>query len=257
MAYNHRTTYGLIFMASYTYSKFFTDAGDALGWSSINSGGASIRNYYDLKADRTVDATDTPQSIVLNYVYELPFGKGKKFGGVMNAVEDAVVGGWQISGITHVQDGFPLSIGNGGQNQASVWGGNQHATFNPAVTSFAPVAPCTAKYCIFNPAAFVQSPALPATAAAATPGAIAATFGNVPRYLSHLRAPGYVDEDLGIQKWFNVPEKFRLQFTAQLFNAFNHANFTSPDVKIGDTVMGQSTGTMGARQIQFGLKLVR
>jgi hypothetical protein len=52
-------------------------------------------------------------------------------------------------------------------------------------------------------------------------------------------------------------EKFRLQFTAQLFNAFNHANFLSPDTNIGDKVMGQSTGTMGARQVQLSLKLTR
>lgn len=253
MAYNHRITYDLVFTASYTYSKFLTDAGDALGWSSINSGGGTIRNYYDLKADRTVDSTDVPHSLVLNYVYELPVGKGKKFGGGMNGTEDAIAGGWQISGITHWQKGFPVSIGNGGQNNASVWGGNQHATFTG--TSFSHASPCTAKYCIFNPLAFEKSPALPA--GPATAAQIAATFGNVPRYLSKLRAPGYVDEDLAIQKGFNIPEKFRLQFTAQLFNAFNHANFTSPDSGIGDAVFGESTNTMNSRQIQFGFKLIR
>ena len=252
MTYNHRVTYGLIFTASYTYSKFLSDAGDALGWSSINSGGASIRNYYDLKADRTVDSTDVPQSLVLNYVYELPVGRGKKYGGGMNTIVDTVAGGWQISGITHWQKGFPLSIGNGGQNNGSLWGGNQHATFTGA--SFAPT--CTSKRCIFNPAAFEATAGLPA--GPATPAQIAATFGNVPRYLSNLRAPGYVDEDLAIQKWFNIPEKFRLQFTAQLFNAFNHANFTSPDTGIGDPLFGQCSGqTMAARQIQLAIRLVR
>ena len=255
VAYNHRLTQGLIFTASYTYSKFLGDAGDAIGWANINSGGGSIRNYYDLKADRTVDATDVPQSLVLNYVYELPFGRGKKIGGNMNVIEDEIVGGWQLSGITHWQKGFPLSIGNGGQNPASLWGGNQHATFTGA--SLAPDSSCTAgKRCIFNPAAFKSTPGLPA--GPATAAQIAATFGNVPRFLSNLRAPGYVDEDLGIQKWFNVPEKFRLQFTAQLFNAFNHANFTSPDTGIGDSAMGQVGGqTVAARQIQLALKLVR
>jgi hypothetical protein len=255
MAYNHRITQGLIFTASYTYSKFLTDAGDALGWSSINSGGGSIRNYYDLKADRTVDSTDIPQSLVLNYVYELPIGRGKKIGGSVNNVANEFVGGWQISGITHVQKGFPLSIGGGAQNNsASVWGGNQHATFTGA--SLAPDSSCTGKRCIFNPAAFEKSPGLPAGPASSAQ--IAATFGNVPRYLSNLRAPGYVDEDLGIQKWFNVEEKFRLQFTAQLFNAFNHANFLSPDTTIGDPQFGQCSGqTMAARQIQLSIKLVR
>jgi hypothetical protein len=101
------------------------------------------------------------------------------------------------------------------------------------------------KYCFFNPAAFSQAPAY--------------TFGSAPRYFSNLRAPGFVDEDLGIQKWFNITEKFRLQFTAQLFNAFNHANFDSPDVNLGDagTTMGESSNTQGPRQVQLSLKLVR
>ena len=55
-------------------------------------GGSGIRNYYDLKAEWTVDGDDIPQSLVLNYVYELPVGRGKRFGGGMNAVEDAVAG---------------------------------------------------------------------------------------------------------------------------------------------------------------------
>jgi hypothetical protein len=99
------------------------------------------------------------------------------------------------------------------------------------------------KICWFNPAAFTQAPAY--------------TFGNAPRYFSNLRAPGYVDEDLGIQKWFNLTEKFRMQFTAQMFNALNHANFDSPDINLGDSTMGEIGGTQGARQVQLSLKITR
>jgi hypothetical protein len=263
--FTHRTTLGLIFVASYTYAKFLGDAGDALGWSNISGGGASIRNYYDLKADKSVDGTDIPQSLALNYVYELPVGKGKKFGGGMNGIADTIAGGWQISGITHVQAGFPLSISNANGNSASLWGGNQHANLTGAgfkTGTCGDGTPVGTKFCFFNGqlankgGAFKQADGLPLGPASAAQ--IAAAFGNAPRYFSNLRAPGYVDEDLGIQKWFNLPvEKFRLQFTAQMFNAFNHANFTSPDVGIGDSTMGLSSGTMGARQIQLALKLVR
>ena len=117
-------------------------------------------------------------------------------------------------------------------------------------------ATCTAgKRCIFNPAAFKgRLDYRPRRRPCADNGGI----WRCPRYLSNLRAPGYVDEDLGIQKWFNVPAKFRLQLTAQLFNAFNHANFTSPDIGIGDSAMGQCNGqTVAARQIQLSIKLVR
>jgi hypothetical protein len=250
--FTHRVSLGLIFMASYTYAKFLDDTDGPEGWASISSGGATIRNYYDLKAEKSVDGTDVPQSLALNYVYELPFGRGKKFGSNMNGIEDAVLGGWQVSGITHVQGGFPLSIGNANANAGSLWGGNQHADLTGASfktgtcgagTSSSPGIPVGAKYCFFNPAAFSQAPAY--------------TFGDAPRYFSNLRAPGYVDEDLGIQKWFTLTEKFRMQFTAQMFNAFNHANFDSPDINLGDSTMGESSNTQGARQVQLSLKIVR
>jgi hypothetical protein len=245
--FSHRIKQGLTLMASYTYSKFLDDVGGAEEWGSASSGGGSIRNYYDLAADKSVDSTDVPQSLVLNYVYELPVGKGKKFGSHMNSVADAFIGGWEVSGITHVQAGFPLSISNGGANPASLWGGNQHATVVSGVSL--KQGKCNngkvvgAQTCWFNPAAFVQTSAF--------------QFGNAPRYFSNLRAPGYVDEDLGIQKAFHLTEKFRLQFTAQMFNAFNHANFDSPDIGLGDSTFGQTTNTQGARQVQLGLKLNR
>ena len=91
--FTHRVSLGLIFIASYTYSKFLDDTGGAEEWASASSGGATIRNYYDLAAEKSVDSTDVPQSLALNYVYELPVGRGKKFGGGMNRIEDAGAGG--------------------------------------------------------------------------------------------------------------------------------------------------------------------
>ena len=146
------------------------------------------------------------------------------------------LGGWQVSGITHVQGGFPMSI-NPNRNAGSLWGGNQHANLTGAAMkgtgkcgagTGSPISVGT-KYCFFNPAAFSQPPAY--------------TFGTAPRYFSNLRAPGYVDEDLGIRKWFNLTEKFRLQFAAQMFNAFNHPNFGLPmlTLGVGDGTMGEAS----------------
>jgi hypothetical protein len=106
--------------------------------------------------------------------------------------------------------------------------------------------------CWFNGAAFQQTPAA-STAISEKMN----PFGDTPRYLSDLRAPGYTDWDLGIAKWFNLTEKFRLQFTAQLFNAFNNVNFDSPSTGIGNGNYGEVYNTQGARQTQLSLKLVR
>jgi hypothetical protein len=97
------------------------------------------------------------------------------------------------------------------------------------------------KYCFFNPAAF-KAPA-------------DYTFGTAPRYFSNLRAPGYVDEDLAIQKWFTLKERLRLQIAVQMFNAFNHANFGIPSATVGNPNMGLSSSTQGARQMQGALKI--
>jgi len=267
--FTHRVSLGLIFMASYTYSKFLDDTDGAEQWANISSGGASIRNYYDLKADKSVDGTDIPQSLALNYVYELPIGKGKKIGSGMNGLEDAIAGGWQVSGITHIQAGFPLSI-NANNNAGSLWGGNQHPNLTGAGIKTAgcggappsggvshPFIPVGTKYCFFNGQPSDKS--LLNLGQGAFSQASAYDFGSAPRYFSNLRAPGYVDEDLGIQKWFNLTEKFRMQFTAQMFNAFNHPNFDSPDINLGDAgkSMGESNNTQGPRQVQLSLKIVR
>lgn len=245
--YTHRETAGLTFMASYTYAKFLDDVGGPEEWGSINSGGGSIRNYYDLGAEWSVDSTDIPQAVVLNYVYAIPVGKSKRFGSNMNAAADAVIGGWQVAGISTFKAGFPLSIGNGGANPSSVWGGNQHSTLVPNVSQ----KDGTCKngeqvghdVCMFNPAAFQQTPSF--------------QFGDAPRYFPHLRAPGYNDTDLAIQKWFTIRENYRIQFRAEMFNFVNHPNFTSPDAGFGDKTFGQSSNTMGPRQVQLAIKIYR
>ncbi len=131
--FKHRFGAGLIFTASYTFSKFLSDTGGPEEWGSINGdqGGSSIRNFYNLRGDWSVDGDDIPESLVLNYVYDLPVGRGKRLGSSMNRIEDAVVGGWQVSGITTYQSGFPMAIGAGG-NSSSVFGGGQHANLTGA-----------------------------------------------------------------------------------------------------------------------------
>ena len=77
--YTHRWHSGLDLNVSYTYSKFMDDVQGAAGWAFPGSG-SSVRNSYNLAAEHSVDVTDTPQSLVVNYNYELPFGTGRLLG---------------------------------------------------------------------------------------------------------------------------------------------------------------------------------
>jgi hypothetical protein len=231
--YTHRWSAGLQVLASYTFSKFIDNTSGTNGWAQTNA--VPIRNYYNLAVEKSVDAADIPHSVVVSYIYELPVGKGKKAGANFNAVTNAVLGGWQVTGVSTFKAGFPISV-VGGANNTSSFGGNQRPDVvgNPTVSQ-----PSLQRW--FNTSAFQQPAPF--------------TFGNAPRYMSTVRAPGLQTFDIGIQKWFYWRELLRLQFRGEMFNAFNRANFYAPNASFGDPSFGRIASTLPPRDVQFGLKL--
>ena len=229
--FTHRWSSGLNLLASYTYSRFTDNTVGTTSWL----GQTPIRDNYNLAAEKSLDAADTPNSLVVTYIYELPIGKGKKVGANFNAVADAVVGGWQISGVATFKSGFPIAIVTGDNNTNS-FGGSQRPNLvgDPGLSN-----PSIQKW--FNTTAFVQPPPF--------------TFGNAPRYMGNVRAPGMAQFDIGLQKWFRWREILKLQFRAEMFNAFNRVNYYAPDGNLTDSSFGVISGTLPPRDIQMGLKL--
>ena len=232
--YTHRWSYGLSVLASYTYSKFMDNTGGTNTWATTGYG-VPIRNNYNLAVEKSVDGSDIPQSLVISYIYELPVGKGKKYGSNFNAATNAVLGGWQITGVTTIKSGFPVGV-IGGANNTGSFGGTQR----PDLVGDPTVSQKTLQ-AWFNTSAFQQPAPF--------------TFGDAPRYMENVRAPGLQVFDIGIQKWFPLYESIRLQFRAEMFNAFNRANFYSPDPFFGDPSFGKISATTPPRDIQLGLKL--
>jgi hypothetical protein len=233
--FTHRWHSGLQLNVSYTFSKFMDDVQGASGWAFPGSG-SSVRNSYDLAAERSVDASDLTHSLVVNHTYELPFGKGKRFGGEWNKPMDAILGGWQWSGILTAHTGLPLSI-NPASNNTAGFGFNQRPNIVPGVS---PVPQNQSINDWINPAAFSQPAPF--------------TFGDATRFMSNLRAPGFVNWDMGLQKWWKLTEAKRIQFRFELFNAFNHPNFFEPDTNLGDATFGTITAAYPARSLQFAGK---
>jgi hypothetical protein len=233
--YTHRWHSGLEMNVSYTYSRFMDNVQGNSGWAFPGSG-SSVRNSYNLAAEHSVDVSDTPHSLVMNYNYELPFGSGKLVGRDWNKVVNAFLGGWQWSGILTAKSGLPLSI-NPATNNTGGFGFNQRPDLVPGVS---PVPQDQNINHWINAAAFTQPAAF--------------TFGDSPRFLSNLRAPKYFDWDMGIQKWWNFSESRRLQFRFEMFNALNHPSFFEPDTNLGDSNFGTITSAYPARSVQFGLK---
>jgi hypothetical protein len=235
VTYTHRWHSGLDLNVSYTYSRFMDNVQGNSGWAFPGSG-SSVRNSYNLAAERSVDVTDIPHSLVVNYNYELPFGKGKPYGADWSRPVNAVLGGWQWSGIMTAKAGLPLSIQPADNNTGGI-GFNQRPNLVPGV-SLVPQNQSIANW--INPAAFAQPAPF--------------TFGDAPRFLSDLRGPRYFNWDMGVQKWWKFTETKRFQFRFEMFNALNHPNFFEPDTNLGDSNFGTINAAYPARSLQFAGK---
>lgn len=170
--------------------------------------------------------------MVANYVYELPFGKGKRFLRSPGRLLNALAGGWQTTGIMTLGSGLPYSVSftssvQGWPSSRADIVGNPGLP-NPTLTQW------------FNPAAF------------AVPQPF--TFGNSAPY--SLFGPRYANWDTGVFKNFTIKELFRIQFRSEFFNALNHPNFGNPAANISvPAQVGRITSASGSRNIQFALRL--
>jgi hypothetical protein len=226
---------GLSFLSSYAWSKSIDD-GAGISTGSDSSGVA--QDARNLRAERAVSDYDVAHRWVLSYVYDLPFGKGKRIA-PSSKVADVLVSGWQMTGILTMQTGRPFTVTVGRDQSAT--GGNAdrpNLVGDPKVSDQGPDR-------WFNPAAF----------AAPAPGA----FGNAGRNI--LRGDGLHSFDLGASRFFRVTERHQFQFRAEVFNLTNHPNFFFPTASLASTAFGTITqaannGAGAQRQIQFALKYI-
>ncbi len=237
VTYTHRWHSGLDLNLSYTYSRFVDDVQGNSGWAFPGSGTSNL-NSYNLAADYSVDASNVPHRFVASYIYELPVGKGKRFGGDWNRPVDAALGGWEWTGILTAESGLPLSIQPATNNVG--FGFNQRPS---VVTGVSPIPANQNINDWINPAAFAQPAPF--------------TFGDAPRFFSNIHGPKYFDWDMGIQKYWSITEGKRLQFRFEMFNALNHPDFFQPDTNLGDVSngnFGRITAAYQARTVQGALK---
>ncbi len=228
-----RFSAGFSFLAAYTYSKSLDEG--AGGNSSTGESRINIQNPRNLAADYGFSNFNYKQRFTLSTVYDLPFGRGRRFLSNANAFENAVAGGWQATSIVTLQSGAPFSVSlatptaNTGTftRPNRICDGNL-PTSQQSINEW------------YNVSCFVSPPPY--------------TFGNTGRNV--LIGPGLATWDLGADKDFRLTEQFGLQFRSEFFNVLNRANFGLPNSSIGSTAAGTITSVItNARQIQFALRL--
>lgn len=226
-----RFSSGLQFLGNYTWSKSIDLGG------SVASGGGQTGGPFSIlcfQCFRGPSGFDTRHRAVINSIYELPFGKGRQFGGNMNRALDAVFGGWQMGGIITATTGRPFNVGL--QNTAPYAG--------------APAWPIRVAdgrlgedpFLWFDPNAF-RAPAI-------TERNGLGLFGNSARGV--LYSPGVLNIDFHTMKTFKITEKVNFQFRFEAFNLTNTPFFGFPNTAIGSPTAGRITSTIGDnRSLQF------
>jgi hypothetical protein len=239
----HRSRVGLTFNANYTLSKSIDDGSSAGGDKNILTAiggqvGGQVAFGGTRANDRAVSTFNQTHVIHGSAIYDLPFGKGRRYL-TDSKLLDYVVGGWSISGLERLASGFPFIVYLSDTNQL----GDLTHSARPNIVSGVPIVnPLFSMNCpigtgcqpYLNPAAF-ERPAL-------------GQLGNAPRTLPDASGPFQQNFDASIQKNFRLGEsgKRRLQFRVDLLNAFNHPTFAVyPNNGGGADFMGApSTATL-------------
>jgi hypothetical protein len=254
---HHQQSGGLEYTLNYTWARAMTNNPGFFGISGVNTASAYWQNYYDPRSDYGPSGFDLRQSLNGTAVYQLPFGRGRKFGKTWNRGVDEALGGWKLSGDTILHTGFPTNMtgSNNGGFHARTARANQYRPLivkNRSVQHWFgtdPSAnPCTGAdngTCAYGSDSLGQ-------------------FGTAHVNNGPL-APGYRIIDLSLFKAFPTIESQTLTFRCDAFNVGNIASYAAPAYVSAangvsaanwpnNSVEGEITSTLSpARQLQLSL----
>jgi hypothetical protein len=230
---------GLTGLFSYTWSKAIDNASNYFP-SAVDAN--FPQNSNNLAAERALSNFDMRQRFSGSFVYELPFGEGKRFGRNLDGFAKAISSGWQINSVITLQTGQPFTValptefdnsntgftilGFGAGDRPNVVGSARLDDPSPEMW--------------FNTAAFALPPF--------------GTFGSSGRNV--LPGPSLRNMNLSLLKDSKLGDKATLQFRAEMFNVFNTPNFEQPSIFFGTPAFGRVLSARDGREIQFGLKLL-
>jgi hypothetical protein len=231
-----RLSKSLAFLVSYTRSKLIDDAGSVFDASIITGPVANypVADSFNRALEKDVSTGDIPNVFVTSFTYDLPVGKGKRFG--LGGVADKVLGGWSITGTVLLQSGLPFPV-------------TQITNFN-AFAGFGTQRPN-----------LLRNPTLPGDERSTGRWFDASAFGVAPQFTlgnasrNPIRGPGYRNGDIAFIKRTYFGEVANFEFRTEIFNLTNTPALGNPNGVVGNPAFGTITSAGDPRVIQFGLKL--
>lgn len=247
-----RFSQGYTFMASYAWSKYLEQV--------------SLLNPTDDKFEKRLSDADSPQRIALSGIYELPWGRGRRWGSGWSGVKEMLLGGFQLQGVFQYQAGRPLTLGN-------VYYSGKLSDLKPVIkgSTIGVLGSSNINDNVFltniqTTGFYFQD------AAVQTNGQLdynkqrndsrinlSQNIRTLPSRVSNLRNQGIALWDMSLIKNFAFSESVKLQFRAECINALNKFHFNAPVLNPRDSNFGRVTNTdspTNPREFQLGLRLV-
>jgi hypothetical protein len=226
-----RFSHSVLANANYTWGKALGINGGDTGASFSGDTAFTIQNFFDARSNRGPAAGDVTHYFTGDFIYELPRVS------TTNGIVRGALGGWQVAGIFTARTGTPLLIS---QSCAISACRPDYVGGDPTTTNYKE----TLQY--LNKAAFAKVPVGSASGATLRAG----NLGN-----GAVRLPGIWNIDTSISKIFGLTESLRLQVRGDMFNFFNHTNFSGVTTDINSSNFGRFTSTAGTRLMQLNARL--
>ncbi len=235
-----RFSKGLTLLSSYAYGRSIDNGS---GIRTTDGDSLTPTDTNNLRRERGLSAFDFRQRWTSSWLYELPFGRGRRFFSSAPGAVNTLLGGWQLGGILTLQDGFPLTA-RCGPGTLQNGGDGCYPDVVPGQAANLP-RDQRSRTRWFNTAAFVDR----------LPGGETYRFGNSGR--NTVIGPGILAFDFSLIKNFKFTERTALEFRSEFFNLPNHPIFGQPGDTLRTSSYGISNSTrIDSRQIQLALRLV-
>ena len=232
----HAMSNGLQFDFNYVYSKSIDVGSNAERVNGFESSGlafnSQVINAFSPNQWRAVSDFDTAHQINANWVWDLPFGHGRRFGASSSKVVDAIFGGWGLNGLVRWTSGFPFSVeaGNGWATNFELEGSSVLVGPKPKTGVFMTNG---------SPSVFQNPQNIGCTCTAGTESSsniFRATLPGEAGQRNNFRGPGFFGIDPGLSKMWKLSESKSLRFAWEVFNATNSVRFDAAGSLIGESL---------------------
>lgn len=249
---NKKLSNGVQWMANYTWSKTLDNMNSAFGDTWGMNYGRPL-DYYNLGLEKSISEFDRRHFVKIGASWDMPFGRGRKFGTDMSKVMDFLVGGWTLQYIGNYSSGQPLGFG-ATATPAGNFQTNRAIINNPNGDSLKLDSFDASKFQMnmISTGGYSDHKYINTSLVKDPPRYVR---GNASRRMDGLRGFAYYSDDASLQKNFYPVEGVRIQFRAEFLNMFNRHRFSGIETGAASPLFGQITGVSDdRRQIQFGIR---